>query len=34
VRGLRYAAMQKLVQQALQASDSDQIRRLLADQGL
>ena len=34
VRGLRFAAMQKLVQQALQASDSDQIRRLLADQGL
>ena len=34
VRGLRHAAMQKLVQQALTCSDSDQIRRLLADQGL
>ena len=34
VRGLRYAAMQKIAQQALTCSDSDQIRRLLADQGL
>jgi phosphotransferase system enzyme I (PtsI) len=34
VRGLRYSAMQKLVQQALTSSDSEQIRRALADQGL
>jgi phosphotransferase system enzyme I (PtsI) len=34
VRGLRFSAMQKLVQQALTSSDSEQIRRALADQGL
>ena len=34
VRALRYAQMNKLVAQALTASDSEQIRRQLADQGL
>jgi phosphotransferase system enzyme I (PtsI) len=34
VRGLKYAAMAKVVSQALGCSDSDQIRHLLADQGL
>ena len=34
VRGLRFANLQKIVPRALAASDSDQIKKLLADQGL
>src|SRR5207247_853629 len=33
VRGLKHAVMAKLAAQALLAADSEQIRRLLADQG-
>ncbi|MDE2039110.1 MAG: phosphoenolpyruvate--protein phosphotransferase [Elusimicrobia bacterium] len=34
LRALRFGAMQKLVQQALACPDSDEIKRLLSDQGL
>ena len=34
VRSLRYGVLSKLVEKALSCSDSDEIRRLLADQGL
>ncbi len=34
VRGLRFANLQKLIPRALAAADSDQIKKLLADQGL
>lgn len=34
VRGLKHSTMQKLVEKALTCSDSDEIRRLLTDQGL
>ena len=34
LRGLRFSNLQKIVPRALAAADSDQIKKLLADQGL